>query len=249
MSNSTRRFLMTCLAVLLISTVTARADDRTIARAPLPPPLPTPPAEAQSGPQAGEPAVRPSIRFDDDSAVQPSQESRRPIAPARPGAGQAAAASDALAPKQPVQDKPGHGAASHKKEARAVRSEHQSPPAGTDRDVTAAAPPHQLSPPSPEYDVHRALPREPEPADIASADRETTARGNEDLPTAGIGSIPYPSYRPQFGWPYGSPQAGGFPSYPAYPPYRPGPPYRAESYSPQYPPPPYFPNTTPYRYP
>jgi hypothetical protein len=201
MNNGTRRFLATCLAVLLIPTLAVRADDRTIARAPLPPPLPTPPVEAQSGQQAGEPAAKTSIRFDDGSAVQPSQESPRPIAPARPGAGQAAAASDALPPNQPFKDRRGHGAAPRKNDVQTGRRE--------------------LSP-------------VPDSGEVASAERETTPPMTERLP----------AYQRQFvyPWPYGSPQAAGFPPYPPAP-------YRAEGYYPDPPPPPYFPNATPYRYP
>ena len=202
MNSSIRRFLTICLAVLLIPMLAARAEDRTIARAPLPPPLPAPPVEAQSGPQAGEPATKPSIRFDDGAAVQPSQASRRTIAPAGPGAGQAAAASDALPPKQPARDRRGHGAAPRKKDVQ------------TGRGV--------LSP-------------VPDPGEVASTERESAPPLTE----------PSPAYQRHFiyPWPYGSPQAAGFP------PYQPAPPYRGEGYYPDPPPPPYFPNAAPYRYP
>jgi hypothetical protein len=237
MTKSARRFPAIYLAALLVPLLSARAEDRTTARAPLPPPLPAPSTETQPGPQAETPAPKPSIRFDEPSAVKPP-----PATVDQGGASVGDQGRDALPQKQSTQDKPKQGALPSKKEAQSARREHQRRPAGTGASATTTSPPQQLSPPIPEYDARR------EPGDIASADRETTAPTSEDPQTRGMGRVPYPSYRSQFGypWPFASPPAGGLPPYPPFPL---SPPYRAEGYYPDFPAPPYSSNATPYRYP
>src|SRR5271166_683198 len=190
MKKSARRFLAIYLPALLILGLSARAEDRTTASAPLPP-LPAPPAEAQPGPGSapaqasdqGHDAVHP--KWPDNERPQHVIASRRKDARAGRGKDQ----------RQPAELPPEgtHG--------RAAAADHEIP-----------SPPQQVSPPRPDYDSCGGRTPEPSPNDTASAEGSLTG-GSRNVP------YPAYDRRFTYPWPYGSPQAGGFvPALPGAPP-------------------------------
>ena len=231
MKVSARQFLTIYLPALLILGLSAHAEDRTIARAPLPP-LPTSSAETQSGPGSA-PAQTPPR----DDAEPPAAGAASPQVSDR--------GHNALHPERPANDRHKSGMASRRKDVQAERAKRhrqpaEPPPEGAHGRAAAAdhgilSPPRQVSPPRPEYGARGGRAPEPSPNDIASA---------EDSPTGGLGYVPHPAYQRRFTypWPFGSPQAGGFV---LAPPSAPPPPF---GYYPNYPPP-CFSNATPYRFP
>jgi hypothetical protein len=62
MNNGARRLVNLSLALLVISSISARAEDQPMASAPLPPPLPKSPPAAQSAPVAAAPQEHPPAK-------------------------------------------------------------------------------------------------------------------------------------------------------------------------------------------
>jgi hypothetical protein len=194
MKKRARRFLTIYLPALLLLGLSARAEDRTMARAPLPP-LPASPAEAQPGPDSA-PAQASDQAHD---AVHPEW-----AANDRPKHVRASRRKNAQA-----------GRAKHQ------RQPAELPPEGTYGRATVLSPPRQVSPPRPEYGSRGG--RAPSPNDIVSAEGSPTGgSGNVPYPANQRRfTYPWPYGSPQAGGfvpalPGAPPPPFGY--YPNYPP-------------------------------
>ena len=190
MKKSARRFLAIYLPALLILGLSARAEDRTTASAPLPP-LPAPPAEAQPGPGSA-PAEASDQGHDAVHPKWPANDRPKHVIASRRKDARAGRGKDH---RQPAELPPEgtHG--------RAAAADHGIPSL-----------PRQVSPPGPEYYPRGGHTPELGPNDTASAEGSPTGgSGNVPYP-AYDRQFAYP-------WPYGSAQAGGFvPAPPGAPP-------------------------------
>jgi len=195
MKKRARRFPAIYLPALLILGLSAHAEDRTTASAPLPP-LPASPAEAQPGPGSAPPgqvAVH---------AQRPANDRPKHVTVSRR---KEALAERAKHHRQPVELPPegAHG--------RAAAAEHG-----------ILSPPRQVSPSRPEFDSRGGRTPQPSPNDIASAEGSPTGSVPYPLYERRF-TYPWPFGSPQAGGfvpaPPGAPPPpfGYYPSYP--PPY------------------------------